>query len=302
MLSGIIRFFIIVTLIFIISHSLIRLIPGDPIAAILEESGLVIDTETLRAKLGLDRSLWVQLPETAIAYAKGEFGTSIIGNKSVSSLIFPSFLISVKLGLLTFLVAVFISFSIGLAAAFEIGNKKKRGFFSTICSVWAGSTAATSIAWIGPIFLYLFSVKSSVFPITGSFLLASISLGILYSGFWAKLIRNQTAFSLLSQSAMGARARGSGELRILLKYGFWPASGPVFGYIFTQFGRIIAGTFLCEIIFNLPGLGTLTTEAVLSRDFPVIQAGIFFTSILALIGNILGDMIRTMIDPRGAAV
>ncbi len=99
-------------------------------------------------------------------------------------------------------------------------------------------------------------------------------------------------------SAQGARARGLPEWKILVKYGLAPASGSMIAYLGTQTGALLAGTFVTETIFNWPGMGTLMVDAVLIRDYPIVEITAFVTASFCVCGTLLGDLLRLRVDPR----
>lgn len=279
--------------VFIASRGLIRALPGDPIETLLAESGTSIPVETLRHDLGLDLPFWQSLAQDFSHWIHGDLGTSLIHKKPIAPILIQRFTQTLKLTLLAALLTLLMSIGLGLPAA-----AKRGGFFDRICSLYGGLGAALPLSWFGPFLLLLFGVWIPLFPVGGHCALPAFALAFSLSGFWSRLIRERVRESLSYGSARGARARGISEWKILLKYGFAPIAGPLVAYFGTQIGGLLTGTFIVEMIFDWRGLGSLLIDAVLKRDYPVIEATLFLTAALSLLGIFLGDELYLWIDRR----
>jgi ABC-type dipeptide/oligopeptide/nickel transport system permease component len=121
---------------------------------------------------------------------------------------------------------------------------------------------------------------------------------LAFSGLWSRLIRSRLQETLGAPATIAARARGLSERRIVIKYGLAPAAGALLAYLGTQFGALLGGAFVTEVLFGWRGMGSLLVEGVLKRDYPVVEAAVFATAAASLLGNILGDRLQTWFDPR----
>jgi len=288
-------------LIFCIIKALILLLPGDPINLLLEETGLHIEHAQLAHQLLLDQGYFPRVINSLLLAAQGDWGTSILTGKRVVPLVLSSFAVTAKLTFFTLLFALPLSLFFGIASNGPQNVKLSRLCNSMVTSLGA-ITAATPSVWIFPVLLYLFSVKFAIFSVQGDFVLAAMSLAALLVGFWSRLIRARVRETLFIGSSIGARARGVSEWKILLKYGFWPASPALVSYFALQTGELLAGAFVAEVVFGLNGLGTIMIEAVLSRDFPVIEAALFLTTSMIITATTFGDLLQYRIDPRSEAL
>ena len=146
--------------------------------------------------------------------------------------------------------------------------------------------------------IYFFGILIPIFPAGNSIFLPALALAFGFSGIWARLIRQRVRETLEHGAAPGARARGIPEWKVILKYGLAPASGALIAYLGTQFGALLGGTFVTEVIFDWPGMGLLLVDGVLHRDYPVVEATAFVGATVALLGNALGDWAQSKVDPR----
>ncbi|MBI3534169.1 MAG: ABC transporter permease [Deltaproteobacteria bacterium] len=264
----------------------------------IAESGINIPNDVLAEELGLNQSFFSSLKQDVISFTKGNFGKSLFSRLPIKDLIFERFQNTLFLTLLALVFSVSISLVFGVISSKSYTQSKIEKYFYPICSIYGAWTAAMPMVWIGPMFLYLFAVLIPVFKTSDSVVLPSLTLAIVFSGFWSRLIRARISDELKLVSALAARARGVPEWKIKLKYAFMPASGALIAYFGTQMGSLLAGTFITEIIFNWPGLGSLLVESILKRDYPVVQAAIFLGAAVSLLGTAFGDFVASRIYLR----
>ncbi|MCM2323542.1 MAG: ABC transporter permease [Oligoflexia bacterium] len=279
--------------IFVASRAMVRALPGDPLETLVAESGTTIPIEELRRELSLDRPFLPALAEDVRRFSQGDFGTSLFSKKPVAPLLARSFNKTLQLALFALVLATLLAVPLGLLAAATPGGKADRA-----CSWYGGLSAALPMPWLGPLLLVAFAVWLPIFPAGGHIALPALALAITVSGLWARLIRERVRETLQRGAAPGARARGVPEWRVLVKYGLAPASGSLLAYFGTQVGGMLAGAFIVESVFDWDGLGSLLIDAVLRRDYPVIEAGTFLTAACSLIGTQLGDWLQFRFDPR----
>jgi peptide/nickel transport system permease protein len=146
--------------------------------------------------------------------------------------------------------------------------------------------------------MYILGIKFPLFPIGNDLSLPALTLALLMTGIWSRLIRERVRDALFLESAKAARARGISEIKILFKYGLAPVSGALLAYLGTQLGALLGGAFIAEVIFSWPGMGSLLVDSILRRDYPVIEATVFAAAVFSLLGSWLGDWAQSWVDPR----
>lgn len=291
---------VLIFVLFCFSRALIRALPGDPLDTLMAESGTNLPRELLQKELGLDQPFLLALKTDLTQALEGDFGKSIFNQQPI----WPD----LKLRLLKTFQLVFVALLIGLPLSLTLGIKAaaasvtQHGFLERMpdyfCTFLGSLTAAAPIPWIGPLLIYIFSVKLELFTIGGELLLPALALAVVFSGFWSRLIRERVRESLRLGAATGARARGIPEWRVLIKYGLAPVSGSLIAYLGTQIGALMSGAFVTEIIFDWPGMGTLLVESILKRDYPVVEGALFFSASACCLGTLLGDLGQEMLLRR----
>jgi len=288
-------------LVFILSRSMIRFLPGNPIDTLILESGTKLPRELLQSKINLDESFWVSLLSDAKNALRGDFGISFINSEPVSHILKEHFFPTFHLSLLGLSIALVFSLILGIASAY-FKSSTRFNWINHLCTNLGAISAAIPKATLGPIVLYLFIIRIPVFnlPLDNhfslkTFLLPACVLAFGLSGIWSRLIRERMAESLKSNAVQSARARGLSECVVVFKYGFIPVSSSIVSYIGTQLGHILGGSFIVEVVFNIKGLGTLLVSSALSRDYMVFEACVFLTAAFSLLGIILGDSLKARI-------
>ena len=283
------------TLVFFLIHWL----PGDPVDVMLGDYAQAADREELRKKLGLDQSLLVQY----WVYLKGvvtlNWGTSFYDeNKTVFSLIRETWPASLELALSSLLVAVLIAFPLGILAAVRKNTPWDQG-------AMAFSLLGVSVPNIllGPVLILVFSLWLGWFPVSGreasgSLVLPSITLGTAMAAILSRMMRSSLLEVLNEDYIRTARAKGLSERAVILKHALRNALLPVVTLLGLQLGGLLAGAVITETIFAWPGIGKLTVDAILSRNYPVVQACVLVVSVFYVLINILTDLLYAWIDPR----
>ena len=279
--------------IFAATRALIRALPGDPIETLLAESGTSIPITELKSELGLDKPFFPSLLDDLQQAARGDWGKSLLSRQPIGPILWERWIQTAALALLSMMFGISISLWLGLRSAMQPG-----GAWDRFCTFYGSLTAALPTPWIGPVLLLIFAVKIPVFPVSGSIWLPAFTLSLAFSGLWSRLIRSRLQETLGAPATIAARARGLSERRIVIKYGLAPAAGALLAYLGTQFGALLGGAFVTEVLFGWRGMGSLLVEGVLKRDYPVVEAAVFATAAASLLGNILGDRLQTWFDPR----
>lgn len=282
--------------VFLLSRSLIRGLPGDPVTTILEETGITLSPEELRAWLGLERPFFAgAVHDLQQALFHGDFGRSLATREPVGPILPGRILNSLVLGLSGIAIALLISLPLGIAAGARVRTA------DLLCRRLGALLTAFPAAWTGPILAWALGVHWLWLPPSGHLALPALTLALGISGFWMRLIRARVRETLDGPGGMAAtaaRARGLPEGRIAIKYGFAPAVPDLAAYFGTQLGGLIAGSAVIEVLFDWPGIGALFVESVLKRDYPLVEACAFVTGAMALLGTRLGDSLQNRLDPR----
>jgi len=290
------RFFstiLIILAIFVGSRALIRALPGDPVDTLIAESGTSIPRAVLLKELGLDRPFFEATAQELRSALHGDLGVSLLNKQPVLPLVKARFLNTLALTACAFFFALIFSLSLGLNAA-----QKPGGIADSLCSLFGALSASLPTPWLGPMLIILFAFWIPIFQLGDSLLLPALTLALSISGFWSRLVRERVRETLRHGSAQAARARGLGEFKVVVKYGLAPASGLLAAYFGSQFGALLSGAFVTEVIFNWKGMGNLLVNSVLRRDYPVIEAAICVGAICSVSGTAIGDWIRSSIERR----
>lgn len=285
---------------------LLRLTPGDPAAIIAGDTATPEQLEAIRDSLGLNQPLFVQFFSWVGQLLQGDFGTSILSGKPVIELIADRMEPTISLALTTIILSVIIAVPLGVIAAWKQGTLIDR--FVMLLSVLGFSVP---VFVIGYLMISLFSMELNWFPVQGfkpigdgigpffhRIALPTFTLTLLYIALIARITRTSMLEILGDDYVRTARAKGLPESRVLMRHALRNCSVPIITVIGIGFALIISGVVVTESVFNLPGLGRLTVDAVLSRDYPVIQAVILLASLIYVVINLLIDIAYVLLDPR----
>ncbi|CAM5472210.1 ABC transporter permease [Eoetvoesiella caeni] len=285
---------------------MLRLAPGDPAAMIVGNSGTSADIARVRAELGLNDSLPVQFTHWVGRLAQGDLGESYFMKMKVTHLIAQRIEPTVSLSLLTLLITIVVAIPLGVAAAWRHGGWLDRTLmgFSVL-----GFSIPSFV--IGYLMIWAFALHWNWFPTQGytrfsddfwgwlhHLVLPAITLSIIYVALIARVTRAAVAEALTEDYIRTARAKGVSELRVLMRHALANAAIPIVTVIGIGVALLIGGVVVTETVFAIPGLGQLTVDAVLSRDFPLIQAITLFFSVIYVMINLLVDLSYLVLDPR----
>jgi len=277
---------------------LIHLVPGDPVEVMLGESSQPADREALRAALGLDQPIWVQLLNYFNGLLHFDLGESLHSKRPIVDLLIERIPATATLAAAGLLVAVVIAFPLGIMAAMKKDTAWDSGamFFSLF---------GISIPnfWMGPLLILFFSLWLGWLPVSGqsgiaSLVLPALTLGTALAAILARMIR-ATLLEVMSEDYMRtARAKGLSERAIIMNHGLKNAMLPVITLLGLQLGALLGGAMITEIVFSWPGIGQLTIDAINRRDYPVVQACILLISLTYVVVNTLTDLVYAWMDPR----
>jgi peptide/nickel transport system permease protein len=284
----------------------LRLTPGDPAAILAGDNATQAQLERIRASLGLNEPLYVQFFTWINQLLHGDLGVSLISNVPVLKMIGQRVEPSISIAVATIILSVLIAVPLGVIAAWKQGTWIDR--FVMGLSVLGFSVP---VFVIGYVLIQLFaldlrwlpvqgykSITAGLWPFLERLVLPTLALSFIYVALIARMTRASMLDVLGEDYVRTARAKGIGEIAVLFRHALRNAAVPVITVIGTGFALLISGVVVTESVFNIPGIGRLTVDAVLARDYPVIQAMILLTSLLYVSINLLIDVAYTLLDPR----
>jgi len=286
---------------------LLRLAPGDPAAVIAGDYASAEDVERIRTQLGLNDPMFVQLWRWILQLASGDLGTAIFSKKPVMELIGQRIEPTLLLSLCTIVFAVAVAVPLGTIAAWKSGSLIDR--FVMFFSVGGFSVPVFVLAYC---LIYVLAMQLKILPVQGykspfdhglfTFLrhmvLPVMALSVIFISLIARMTRASVMEVLEEDYVRTARAKGQSEWKILMKHAVRNAAVPIVTVIGVGIALLIGGVVVTESVFNIPGLGRLVLDAVLARDYPVIQGLILFFSFIYILINLLIDLSYTLFDPR----
>lgn len=285
---------------------LLRLTPGDPAAIIAGDQATPAQLERIRETMGLNDPIPVQFATWVGQLARGDLGTSLISNKPVTELIGARLGPTISIALLTILMSVLLAVPMGVLAAWRHGK-----WVDYLVMTFSVLGFSVPVFVIGYLFILLFSIQLGWFPVQGftpiseglgpflhNAFLPALTLTTIYVALIARMTRANMLEVLGEDYIRTARAKGAPERTVLFRHALRNAAVPILTVIGTGFALLIGGVVVTESVFNIPGIGRLTVDAVLARDYPVIQAMILLTSALYVLVNLLIDLSYTVFDPR----
>jgi peptide/nickel transport system permease protein len=285
---------------------LLRLTPGDPASVIAGDNATVEQLARIRSQLGLDQPLHQQFFEWMWRLAHGDFGTSIISGSPVSSLIADRIEPTISLALATITLSVIIAVPLGALAAARQGTWVDRavialsvaGFSIPVFVIAYGliQIFAVDLRWL-PVQGFR-SIRSGVAEFGQRMIMPTLALTFLYVALIARITRTSLLEVLGEDYIRTARAKGIPERSVFMRHALRNAAVPIITVIGIGFALLVSGVVVTESVFNLPGVGRLTIDAVLARDYPVVQAVILLSSLLYVLINLAIDVIYVLVDPR----
>ena len=286
--------------------AILRLSPGDPAAVIAGDYASPADVARIRQKLGLDNPMHVQLGIWLWNVVRGDLGTSIFSGLPVTKLIGQRLEPTLALSMTTMCIAVLLAVPMGVVAAWKPGT-----WIDRLVMVGAVLGFSLPVFWLGFLLIYGFSVQLELLPVQGyvSFtegflpfirhlILPSLTLGMVYMALIARMTRASMLEVLREDYIRTAHAKGLKPHVVLLLHALKNASLPIVTIIGVGVALLIGGVVVTESVFAIPGLGRLTVDAILHRDYPVIQGIILVFSGVYVLINVLVDMAYTCLDPR----
>lgn len=286
---------------------MLRLAPGDPAAVIAGDYATTEDVERIREQLGLNEPIPVQLAQWLGQLAKGDLGQSIFSKKPVIELIGQRIEPTLLLALTTIVFSVLVAVPLGTIAAWRAGSFVDRGVM-----MFSVGGFSIPVFVLGYILIYTLAIQLKILPVQGykspfehgigSFLyhiiLPTITLSVIFIALIARMTRASVMEVLQEDYVRTARAKGQSEFKILVHHALRNAAVPIVTVIGIGIALLIGGVVVTESVYNIPGLGRLVLDAVLARDYPIIQGLILFFSFIYILVNLMIDLSYTLFDPR----
>ncbi len=282
----------------IITFVLMYIVPGDPVVSMVGERYNEETVQRLRQEMHLDDPLSLQFLRYVGNVFQGNFGNSFITGEPVAKLVMDKFPNTMILAITAMFFAVLVGLTSGIISSIRPGSLLDRGI---MVLTLAGISAP--VFWVGLILVLVVGVILRWLPPTGFggfeyLIFPAVTLGLRSAAYLARLTR-ATMLDVLSQDYIRtARSKKLPEWKVVIKHAFPNTLIPVITIIGTDFGSYLSGAVLTESIFGWPGIGRLALEAILKRDFPVIQGTVLFMALMFVLMNVLVDMLYGFVDPR----
>ncbi len=303
------RFFISVFVLLgasILIFSIVRLTPGDPAYIILGQYATDSSLEALRRQLGLHRPMWQQYLIWITDVATGDWGRSVINDRSVFPMIADRYPRSLQIAVMAIVISLCIAFPLGIKGA---TNRNSRIDFVALFFSQLGVSIPSFLS--GIILILLFAHYLSVLPSSGYVpfledpflsiahtILPAFALGIINAAIITRFIRSEMLDEITSDYVRTARACGHPEKRVIRKYVLRNVMVPTLTIVGIQFGYMIGGIVIIEKVFSYPGVGQLLVDSLLVRDYPVIQLSILVLAATFIIVNLVVDLLYGWFDPK----
>ncbi len=285
---------------------LLHVTPGDPAVIIAGDYATAEDVARIRGRLGLDRPFLTQVEIWLSNVAHGDLGTSIFSGLPVTTLIRQRAEATVSLTVLAMLISIGLGVPLGVLAAWKKGSSLDR-----VVMVLAVSGFSMPVFWLGFILVYVFAISvpwlpvqgyqplaSGVWPCLRHLILPAVTLSVVYMALIARMTRASMLGVLGEDYIRTAFAKGLTPGGVLVRHALKNASLPVVTIIGIGFALLIGGAVVTESVFALPGLGRLTVDAIVRRDYPVIQGVILVVSAVYVLINVVVDLLYVVLDPR----
>jgi ABC-type dipeptide/oligopeptide/nickel transport system permease component len=278
--------------------SLIHLVPGDPVQAMLGESASPQDIADLRGRLGLDRPLLVQYGAFLKGAVRGDLGSSLRTNQTVTAAILERLPATFELALAAMCVAAAIAVPLGIVAAVRAG-----GWVDYAATTLALIGISIPNFWLGPLLAIVFSIMLGWLPVAGRgtaahLVLPAITLGAPLAAALARMTRASVIEELRELYVLAARARGVSFRRAVLRHAFRNSLIPIVTVFGLQVGAVLTGAVITETIFAWPGVGRLLIQSIAFRDYPLVQGCILLIAVTYVTMNLLTDVAYGLLDPR----
>jgi len=290
----------------LITFGLMRLIPGDPAAAIAGIAATPAQIEQLRQDLGLDQPIWVQLLHYYEGLAQGDLGRSLLLGKGVFAATMERLPVTIGLSLYALVFTLLIGIASGIVAAL-----RQNSWIDQAAMMFAMIGISVPNFFLGLLMIILFAVHLGWLPSGGyvafsedpvgwlkSLAMPAFSLALLQAGLLARITRSSMLEVLRQDYIRTARAKGLPQRKVVLKHALSNALIPIVTVVGIIISLLLSGAVVTEALFSIPGMGQLLTQAVLNRDYPMVQGGLLLVTTFLVLVNITVDVLYAVLDPR----
>ncbi len=290
----------------VIVFMLIFFSPGDPASLMLGPDATVEQVEELRSQMGYDQPVLIQMEKWFVNLAKGDLGDSIFLNQPVTEAIGEHLGVTMALTIFAMIIATVIGVTLGVLSAVYRGKA-----LDQIAMMFSVFGVSIPEFWLALNLILVFAVYHQVFPIGGytpftedplgcihSLFLPALSLGLTQAAFIARMVRSSVLEILDQEYVRTAMAKGILYRKVVMKHVLKNAMVPIVTVVGMTFSVLLGGAIAIEMVFNLPGIGRLLMNAVLRRDYPLIQGIVLFIAAAYIVINLIVDLIYVYIDPR----
>jgi peptide/nickel transport system permease protein len=286
--------------------SLLHLSPGDPAVIIAGDTATLDDIVRIRARLGLDQPLYIQFVTWVWGLLHGDLGISIFTNLPVSKLIAQRVEPTITLTVSTLIVAVLVAIPMGVVAAWKAGS-----WIDRVVMVFAVLGFSVPVFVLAYLLIYVFAISTDLLPVQGfvtigsgiwpflsHIIMPTLALGMVFAALIARMTRASMLDVLAQDYIRTAQAKGLANGKVLIGHALKNAAVPIVTIVGIGVAALISGVVVTETVFAIPGLGRLTVDAILRRDYPIIQGIILVFSAAYVLINLLVDLSYTLLDPR----
>lgn len=282
----------------LVTFILLNVVPGDPVAMMLDKRA---DAETIakvRHEMGLDIPLWQQY----LNFLKGaihlDFGQSYFTKEVVTDALMRCFRVTVQLAAMAFIFALVIGLTCGIISAVKRGT-----WIDSLLMTLSMIGVSAPAFWVAIILQIVIGLKLDLLPISGfdgplNYILPSIALGTRYAGSIARITRTSMLDVIKQDYIRTARAKGVSEKLVIMKHALKNAMIPIVTLVGTELGYMLTGSMLIEKVFSIPGIGNLAVDAMTNRDLPLLQGTVMYIALVFVIVNLVVDLSYAFIDPR----
>ena len=281
-----------------VTFVLLNIVPGDPVAIMLEKRADPAIVDNVRRQLGLDKPWFVQYWSFVVNALKGDLGRSFFTRVQVLPELLSKFRITLRLAASAYAVAIVIGVSTGIAAAVHHNTMMDSG---TMVGAMIGICAP--LFWTAILLQIFFGLYLGWLPISGheswrNFILPAVALGTRFAASIARITRTSMLEVIRQDYIRTALSKGLSRRVVIYKHALRNALIPVITLTGMQVGGLMGGSMLTETVFAIPGLGRYYIEALYQRDFPVVQGMVLFTAVVFVLANLIVDLSYAFIDPR----
>lgn len=292
--QGLFTVLLVVSVVFI----LIRLAPGDPAFALAGQTATSEQLEEIRRQFGLDQPLLAQYLLFLQNLLQGDLGTSFSFGENAIAVVLRALPYTLLLAIAAILFTALIAIPIGILTA-----RRANTALDTTVNVVTIAGQSMPDFWLGIMLIVLFAVTIPIFPTSGfdswsALVLPATTVAILQVAVISRLVKREMLRNLGAPFVSVARSRGLSESALTWRYAFSNAAIPVVTALGTRFAAMLNGVVIVEVVYSWPGVGSLVVRALETRDYPLIQATVLVTAVLAVAVQLLVDLLYPLLDPR----